>query len=276
MKKGFSITELMVAVAVLAITIAGMGTIFKISVQSYRTANATAEVMRNLRAITDQLNADFKSIRKEMPLAASFCLHEGTDAKGQPHQVRSDMIRFFANGDFQSVQQYRYRDSKGNLKTKTVAGNAADIFYVQSASPNHDSVEPEIRPKKILARNQTIFTSDTTLTEPNSPEYAEGSLAEWRVSQPDPDWLARPTAEPQSPIFMAKGVDNFAIQFWNATKKSWWPAALQPDKPSYWPDDKPSDWGTWPDAVKFTFTLYDSKAVLKKGMTFSHIVYIGD
>jgi prepilin-type N-terminal cleavage/methylation domain-containing protein len=270
MKKGFSITELMVAVAVLAITIAGMGTIFKISVQSYRTANATAEVMRNLRAITDQLNADFKSIRKEMPLAASFCLHEGTDAKGQLHQVRSDMIRFFANGDFQSVRQY-------GSPPRTVAGNAADIFYVQSASPNHDSVEPEIRPKKILARNQTIFTSDTTLTEPNSSEYAKGSLAEWRVSQPAlAVWLARPTAEPQLPIFMAKGVDNFAIQFWNATKKSWWPAALQPDKPSYWPDDKPSDWGIWPDAVKFTFTLYDSKAVLKKGMTFSHIVYLGD
>jgi len=27
-------------------------------------------------------------------------------------------------------------------------------------------------------------------------------------------------------------------------------------------------------ALKFTFTLYDSKGIIKKGMTFTHIVYL--
>jgi hypothetical protein len=29
-------------------------------------------------------------------------------------------------------------------------------------------------------------------------------------------------------------------------------------------------------ALKFTFTLYDSKGVIKNGKTFTHIVYLGD
>jgi hypothetical protein len=29
-------------------------------------------------------------------------------------------------------------------------------------------------------------------------------------------------------------------------------------------------------ALKFTFTLYDSKGVIKEGRTFTHIVYLGN
>jgi hypothetical protein len=32
----------------------------------------------------------------------------------------------------------------------------------------------------------------------------------------------------------------------------------------------------YPDALKFTFTLYDSKGVFKDGQAFTHIVYLGD
>ena len=32
----------------------------------------------------------------------------------------------------------------------------------------------------------------------------------------------------------------------------------------------------WPYALKFTFTLYDSKGIIKNGRTFTHIVYIGN
>jgi prepilin-type N-terminal cleavage/methylation domain-containing protein len=32
----------------------------------------------------------------------------------------------------------------------------------------------------------------------------------------------------------------------------------------------------WPKAMKFTFTLYDSRGVFKEGQTFTHIVYLGD
>jgi hypothetical protein len=32
----------------------------------------------------------------------------------------------------------------------------------------------------------------------------------------------------------------------------------------------------WPKALKFTFTLYDSRGVFKEGQTFTHIVYLGE
>ncbi len=32
----------------------------------------------------------------------------------------------------------------------------------------------------------------------------------------------------------------------------------------------------FPRALKFTFTLYDSKGIIKGGREFTHIVYIGD
>ena len=32
----------------------------------------------------------------------------------------------------------------------------------------------------------------------------------------------------------------------------------------------------YPRALKFTFKIYDSKGIIEKGKTFTHIVYIGD
>jgi hypothetical protein len=40
----------------------------------------------------------------------------------------------------------------------------------------------------------------------------------------------------------------------------------------YYPVIKP----VYPQALKFTFTLYDSQGVFKDGQTFTHIVYLGD
>jgi len=270
MKKAFTITELMVAVAVLAITMAGVSTIFKISITAYRTSSATAEVMRNLRAITDQLDADFKSIRKEMPIAATFTVNESADGQ----QVRLDTITFFSNGDFQSVRQY-------SDPPKTVVGNVAAVFYGQSAFPDPNSFVPDVRRQKILARKQDIFTFDLSLPDPNGPgeylEYAKGSLAEWKVNPPLlAQWLARPTVMPQLiqhvPIFMAKGVDNFTIQLlWDPAANDWWP-----DNVDLLGGPLAGYLSPYPSAIKFTFTLYDSKGVLEKGMTFTHIVYLED
>ena len=65
MKKAFTLTELLVAIAVMAIAMSGVSLIFKVSVDSQRTAKATSEIMRNLRAITDQLNTDFKELQSD-------------------------------------------------------------------------------------------------------------------------------------------------------------------------------------------------------------------
>lgn len=285
MKKGFTLAELMVSIAVLALTMAAAGTIFKMSIQAYRTANATTEIMRNLRAITDQLNADFKGLRKNAPLAIRFEI-DPTDG------LRYDQIVFFANGDFQSVRQYEYEPSK----FKTVAGNVARLYYGQASDPN------------ILARKQKILTADASLypTELNDPaEYEKVALAWFKVIPlTDPRlaaWTGRPTISARDALnlhmLMTKDVGDFKIQIWRASQPRWFPSVNPDGDPDTDDSDFPADqkfgrlfnappksnpgsvWSElsdWPKALKFTFTLYDSRGVLRKGMKFTHIVYIGD
>ena len=131
--KAFTLIELVVAIAILAMVLSFAGVVFKVSIGAYRTAIANAEIMRKLRAITDQLNTDFKSVGKGMPIV-----------------VWRDRIVFLANGDFQSIRQYT--DLSGTKKT--VAGNLASIFYgMTDTVPNG----------QVLSRGQTILTSDPDL-----------------------------------------------------------------------------------------------------------------
>src|SRR4030042_971378 len=88
----FTLMELMVAVALFAIVFAFASVIFKVSVNSYRTAVANAEIIQKLRAITDQLNADFKGLRKDGEIFVIW--------KVDPvSHERFARILFFADGD---------------------------------------------------------------------------------------------------------------------------------------------------------------------------------
>ncbi len=254
--KAFTLIELVVAIAILVMVVSFSGVIFKVSISSYRTAAANTEIMQKLRAITDQLNSDFKGVRRTFP------------ASVRHHRVgglRSDCIAFLANGDFQSTGQYVGR---------TVVGNVASIFY-GLADP------PATTPKdKILVRRQTILTYDSSvpIIDPMNldEEYYTKSLAEWRVLPPDPNyWTMNPTIDPNDykdlVMYMAKGVDDFAIQFsrWEPAimNYSWFPMNIELPLPTQHVTAK---------AIKFTFTLYDSKGIIRNGRKFTHIVYWAD
>jgi hypothetical protein len=206
-----------------------------------------------------------------MPAAVSFDL----DAS---REVRLDRIIFFADGDFQSVMQY---------DGQTVVGNVASIFYGQSDSPDPNLLEPEDRRRKILARKQTIFTADPCLPDPLDPcsiptyEYEIGSPAEWMANPPTlKEWIRRPdvdiNVEECIPMFMTEGVDDFTIQFDNGINPvdnslNWRPVnGVVSDNRIYWLAYLD------PQAIKFTFTLYDSQGIFREGKTFTHIVYLGD
>lgn len=289
MKKAFTITELLVAVAVLAVTMAAVGGIFKMAIDSQRTAEATSEIMRNLRAITDQINADFKGFRAGPTAAIVF-------ASPDP-DLRSDRLVFFANGDFQSTRQYE--TDSGTCKM--VVGNAARIWYGQSSSPDPSSSDQTDKREKLLLRRVQILTSDSTLIDQsecdpydsgNTREYDVRSLVEWHVFQvlnmPNPDddpeafdqWVGRPSvdleAQPEDyvdfiPMVMAKGVDDFTVQFSGPEGDilNWWPSNQEVRDGNL---DYPGSY----DAIRFSFTLYDSKGILKGGRRFSHTVYLGD
>ncbi|MFA6186314.1 MAG: type II secretion system protein [Phycisphaerae bacterium] len=252
--KAFTITELLVAVGLLAVVLAACGIIFNYSIDAQRTAGATAEIMRNLRVITDQLNADFAGF---MGAPAYF------RTEGDPCSRTADSVVFLATGDFQ--------DANG-----TVRGNVARIYYGQSGfinkiCPDPLSNAPDDVRNKILARKQVIIAPDANNS---TDEYDAISVAEiqnkclltpgfykvaWLDSRPIIDVAGNPNS---IKMYLVRGVDNFTIEYFgtiSAGKMVWrWPTG-----------DFTSP------ALRFTFTLYDSKGIIKTGKRFEHIVYIG-
>jgi prepilin-type N-terminal cleavage/methylation domain-containing protein len=298
MKKGFTLIELMVAIGLFAIMIAFSTVIFKASIEAQRVAGANAEIMQNLRVITDQMNRDFRGFRKESGLAMSWEWGGSTD----PNDLRADAVAFLADGDFQSTGQYG-----SGINKNTIVGNVASICYGQARGSDIDvfSVKPEDKKKKILTRRQTILTSDTSLkSDPNSynpyGEYYLMPLAEWDVNSPlyvwNPDktlnqeasvenWTRRSHMKVNEPntsdlvIYMARGVDDFTVQLeYVATDDTiqWWPTNKEiiDNHASF--DYYHVQLNGQLRALKFTFTLYDSRGIIKNGMRFSHIVYIGN
>ncbi|MGA1980538.1 MAG: type II secretion system protein [Sedimentisphaerales bacterium] len=280
--RAFTLIELVVAIALLAIVFSFAGVIFKVSINAYRTAVANAEVMQKLRAITDQMNADFKGTIWNSPGRIRFVYPDTSyvdnkliyTAADMTRDVRSDSIIFFANGDFQSTEQYN---------NKTVVGNVACIFY-GLADVNYSPEEKRDPKKKILMRRQTILTSDSSLTQNfnliDLKEYCTQSLADL-IADPTFDanaLMVDKNLDPTNPNdlvnYMAKGVDDFTIQY---VGKEY------PDQGRQFNEWRPSNsdvttgWSDKiliPKAFKFTFTLYDSKGVIKEGRTFTHIVYL--
>ncbi|MHC4075416.1 MAG: hypothetical protein ACYSRZ_03255, partial [Planctomycetota bacterium] len=237
--------------------------IFRVGIDAYRFSGANAEILQNLRAITEQINTDFKGARME---------YGGRIVFSWGGEVRSDGIAFFANGDFQSTGQY-------DDPNRTVVGNVASIYYGIAESGTTDPRE------KILVRRQTILTADSPADPNFFKEYYDKSLSELRVERPggfDADWSQ--WAESRSldsdlVTYMASGVDDFTIQYVGPDTlgmgkefNDWCPEDGEVD-------DLNAKLGSsgsiiLPVAFKFSFRLYDSKGVIKDGRWFSYIVWL--
>lgn len=332
MKKAFTIIELVVAIALMVIVVSFSGKIFKVSIDAHRVTAANAEIMQKMRAITDQLNTDFRGLRKNAPLLIRF--FRGSNDR------RFDQIMFFADGDFQSTQLY---DFVGIVKVPSltgtpVKGNVARIDYGLDQSLG------------MLGSRRHILTADLSLDRWldaqnvvdsfNAPdEYGRGkknelyehdslSLAQWetigrgayadtirvvsfqsdRVKMADPNTYHK---------LVCDSVDSFAIQwaYWDPyLKRLLWFASDNPNndddktdsqfditgqnefgvffnipgtvvRPAWFAiKDNAVQYSTgnffpsnfYPKALKFTFKIFDSKGIIEKGKTFTHIVYIGD
>ena len=353
MKKAFTLIELLVAMAVLALMIAFASMVFSVSIDTYRASTATTEIMQKLRAVTDQLDTDFKGLRRDAPLLIEFNLDDPN---------RYDKIMFFAEGDFSSIQVYNMTAGHGHPDPvngdTVIRGNVARVFYGQASVNGYnpgasdepkDPKGPKER-KRILARRQHILTDDQNVeawpntnvsdlgdkydtdnqTKEDRYEHDRLSLARWKIIEDllydagnSVRQICFETPRPQintsnSRTFhklLCEGVGSFAIQwsYWDDNdKRFYWFPSTDPDGPyggavSHFslmtknrfgvyfniPGNNPiTDWSPisagnvqyrsgqsfaanfFPAALKFTFTLYDSKGVIKDGMVFSHIVYL--
>lgn len=341
--KGFTLIELLVAIGILAVVISFAGLIFNVSMDAHRTAMANAEIMQKLRAITNQLNTDFRGLSKQDEILAVWVarsLPANADYKDNDLDgyERFDRIMFFTNGDFQSYKV-----------NPQVRGNVARVCY-QIARRDNNRPEQQDRTERILARTQHIMTADSTLEsflDPNNfsstdwfewnnrYEYDKISPEIWkripfedkqdmlsvitdtRVGSSTVDEQIRgafvdPADANSIHMLLCEGVGEFKIQGWYEAEQQWLPE-VDPDGdgdlsdthfydqddpntpgvlypfppyggvkinhfPSYPREEVNEEYfGSIPGlgrALKFTFTLFDSKGILKNGRTFTHIVYL--
>ena len=185
--KAFTLIELMVSMGLLVVIMSFAGVIFRVSINSHRTALANAEIMQKLRAITSQLNADFKGLNKDGEIFVVWGARQLQDTTYKDSDLdgyeRFDRITFFADGDFQS-----YRTNP------MVRGNTARICYTLARSSS-SRPEQQNRAKRVLARTQHILTCDKNLTDFLNPsgftnaqwlewnneyEYDKTSLEQWK------------------------------------------------------------------------------------------------
>lgn len=339
----FSLIELLVAMGIFVIVISFAGQVFKVCIESHRTALANAEIMQKFRAITNQLDSDFRGLDKNGEIVVVWqAIPEPGNIDGY---ARFDRIMFFAEGDFQSYG------------TNIIRGNSARICYSMAKS---GTLKPEqlAKSKRILSRTQHIITDDEKLPDifdPNNftiqewfvwnniSQYDKISMKKWTLlpietkaeilsyilnidfkivnekgetiyeSKTDKNQRGTSvdTSDPNSiHLLLCEGVGEFKIQGWDNTAKKWMPE-VDPDGNgnlsdtnfflnSSDPNDVPGVLYSWPfssihiknitypydkinrenfnsipglgRALKFTFTLFDSKEIIKSGRTFTYIV----
>lgn len=164
MKKAFTIIELILAMALLTSLLVTSGIVFRVAVKSYMTATATAEISRKLRGITDQLNEDFKGLRKDAEIFIAWVPNPVYKNSGAIDRYeRFDRISFFADGDFQSYNEWPMGTSN------IITGNTARISYMLAGDPSGDKAQSQKPHKRILARSQHIISSDPRLVDVSDP-----------------------------------------------------------------------------------------------------------
>ncbi len=353
MRRAFTLIELVVALGILAVVLSFAGVIFRVSIDSHRIALANAEIMQKLRVIAEQLDTDFRGLRRDGDIfviwdAARKPDYRGANINDPAAFERFDRIMFFTTGDFQTYKA-----------DPPIRGNVARVCYSLVSRPADNAAgrlkPPQQKPAdRMLARTVHVlvptaaaadrldtrsFTDTQWRQWSSSFEYDNISLQEWMqipraekidilsvigdvtitgdtqsttseaargvvidLTQPDPVHA-----------LLSEGVGQFAVQGWSDAEQRWIPQ-INPNGDERLDDDsdflleggdlhpehKPGIWYphgaltlrniTYPAsqidethlhevpglgrALKFTFTLYDSKGVLASGRTFTHIVYL--
>ena len=312
MRKAFTLIELVVAIALLAMVLSFSGMIFKVSINCYRTSGANTEIMQKLRAITDQLNTDLR----EMPNPGYLLLHCEEQSRreyedpGTAGTFHTDRMYYFCTGDFQSwyasniradaarVYFGHDRDSLNSALDRPVSrwNLARDIMLltpgtVVPAPPpivdyNNISLAYCIaNPAEVLAEAVRLFNSPPIIDIRNDAndirhlmcedvgeikiEWSDGTR--YPITHPNPDlrnslvWFGYSMSKRQWIFDNGLPFDPVYITIEDVTN-------MPPYYRAFWTPSIPAQY--WPKALKFTFTLYDSKSILEKGRTFTHIVYL--
>jgi type II secretory pathway pseudopilin PulG len=230
--------EMIVALGILAVVMSFAGVIFRVSADSHRLAMANAEIMQKLRAITEQLDADFRGLRKDGEVLV-YWRAQRKDPKNYPDLTkytaqnptapnpnveeafeRFDRIMFFADGDFQTY-------GVDPTSKKPVRGNMARIGYALANELSDNPSDPN-RPqfqkpaRRVLARTEHILLPPSTTADPADPlgmsKFADGDWRNW-MSDKETDAVSLRGWELIDPTYKADilsvigdvevGIDNY-------------------------------------------------------------------
>ncbi len=157
-KKAFTITELLVAIALLAGIMVGSGLVFSKAVETQQISSATSEITQKYQAICRQLDTDFGGLRKDGEI---FLVWMPVWDPERERYVNFDRIMFFADGSFQSY-----------TNPDLLPGNRARLNYMIARNSEDyrpqdwDSVNGRFymdKQERILARSQHFYTAEVGL-----------------------------------------------------------------------------------------------------------------
>lgn len=270
MKKGFTLTELLVAVGLLAAVLAASTMIFHYSIQAQRTAMATAEIMRTLRTITDQLNTNLAGLRKD----GWLILYSDKIPSDGNH---CDALYFFSDGDFQSCADSSVRSNIARVYFGGAKNDANNLLLDMKLLVPSKLTDANDWANESFAECQQRITD---LEDPNDKVAYGGSRPVFDANFPD--------------NLLAQGVSDLLIEW--TYDSSRWPVYAGARKIPWYGMKTPRAMGDafetagipyravwtprnsadWPAALRFEFTIRDSRGIIKDGKRFEHIVYIGN
>ncbi|MGD2095876.1 MAG: hypothetical protein PVH77_12785, partial [Phycisphaerales bacterium] len=153
-------------------------------------AAANSEIMQKLRAITNQLDADFEGLRKDGEIFIVWTARkssdpndpDGPDDLGDPNEYqRFDRIMFFADGDFQSYgTDPVVGTDPAPGTTSVVHGNLARICYMIARNSDGKRALAQDKTKRVLARSQHILTANPELKDfPDPNNLSDEEWLKW-------------------------------------------------------------------------------------------------
>jgi prepilin-type N-terminal cleavage/methylation domain-containing protein len=299
--RGFTLIEIVVAIGILVMVVGFSGVIFQRSIGAYRTAMAQTEIMRKLRVITEQLDSDFQGLQKDgfLILYSQVISRNEYATDAAPGNFMADRVYFFCTGEFQSW-----------FRTNLIS-NIARVYLGHDRASIGSLPTSQWR----LARDVNLLCPGE-LSPPidvNTKSYAEWKAdVAYTLSDADSILINNPpvidvAGDPNTVRnLFCENAGELKIEWTDGTLNTLdnslaWFGLMMPRKvgllpgipgdsaySSIEPIEPPSStvyratWqpstqtAMWPKALKFTFTLYDSRRMFPQGQTFSHIVYLGD
>lgn len=173
-RRAFTLIELVVAIALLAIIVVLAAIIFRVALTSYRLAGAHTEIMGKLRLLTQQLDDDFSGLRRDAPVFIGWAAQE--DPNRLDGYASLDRIVFFS----QSRESFRILGSQSASSVRE--GSLARISYMLATVDDRRPASMASR-ERLLARTQHIMLPPETTTPANAEP---NNAADWAAWNNDP------------------------------------------------------------------------------------------